>query len=152
MPLKTSNALATQQPDAHADSLIGATLRVVVKQLSEHVAHLSVNTTISTQSASLTTVTINSMQSTQKPSGKNKKNKKKTSPSEEKPATQSNPKYKATTKYDSGEDEVVKFPCKICVEDHMAHLFPRLQECTNLLAQKDTRQTLAVLHNPFPAQ
>ena len=43
----------------------------------------------------------------------------------------------------------MKFPCKICAEDHLTYKFPRLQECTDFIAHKDSRRTPAVLQNPF---
>ena len=46
----------------------------------------------------------------------------------------------------------MKFPCKICAEDHLTYKCPRLQECTNFTVNKDSRRTLAILHNPFPNQ
>lgn len=61
------------------------------------------------------------MQSTQKPSGKNKKNKKKTSPFQEYPVTQNNPKQNIASKSNSGKEKVIKSPCKICAKDHMTY-------------------------------
>ena len=39
----------------------------------------------------------------------------------------------------------VKFPIKICTDDHLTHLCPKLAEAARLLAQSPT-----VLTNPFP--
>jgi hypothetical protein len=39
----------------------------------------------------------------------------------------------------------VKFPCKICTDDHLTHLCPKLAEAARLLAESP-----AVLMNPFP--
>jgi hypothetical protein len=44
------------------------------------------------------------------------------------------------------ENRKVKFPCKLCRDDHLTHQFPQLEESQTLLAQ----QELAVLTNPFP--
>jgi ribosomal protein L44E len=34
------------------------------------------------------------------------------------------------------EKRKVKFPCKICMDDHLTHQCPRLKESQNLLAQQ----------------
>jgi hypothetical protein len=39
----------------------------------------------------------------------------------------------------------VKFPCKLCIDDHLTHLCPKLAEDARLLAQSHV-----VLTNPFP--
>jgi hypothetical protein len=44
------------------------------------------------------------------------------------------------------EKKKVKFPCKLCVDDHLTHQCPRLEEAHNILAQ----QQPVVLTNPFP--
>jgi hypothetical protein len=44
------------------------------------------------------------------------------------------------------EKRKVKFPCKLCTDDHLTHLCPRLAEAQKLLAQ----QQPVVLTNPFP--
>jgi hypothetical protein len=33
------------------------------------------------------------------------------------------------------ENNKLKYPCNICMEDHLTHQFPRLAEAQNLLAQ-----------------
>jgi hypothetical protein len=38
----------------------------------------------------------------------------------------------------------VKFPCKICTDDHFTHLFPKLEKVLRLLSQ-----LLVVMTNPF---
>ena len=100
----------------------------------------------------LPTAEVNSVQTSQKPSGKNKKNKKQSSSSEEQSDNQNNPNQKNAAKNDNGKDKPMKFPCKICAEDHLTYKFPRLQECTDFIANKDSGQTPAILHNPFPNQ
>ena len=109
-----SNASATQHPGEHADGIFGATFGAVVKQLSDHIVEMSVDP--STKSTSLPTTTINFMQSTQKPGGKNKKNKKKTTPSEEQSKKQYNQKQKVVEPSDNGKDRPTRFPCKIYAE------------------------------------
>jgi hypothetical protein len=43
------------------------------------------------------------------------------------------------------ERRKVKFPCKICIDDHLTHLCPKLSEVVRLLSQSPV-----VLMNPFP--
>lgn len=67
--------------------------------------------------------TINLMKSTQSTSGKKIKNRKEYAPFEEKQPGQNpqNQKALTTMKYIKGKEEVVKFPCKICMEDHLTY-------------------------------
>jgi hypothetical protein len=39
----------------------------------------------------------------------------------------------------------VNFPCKLCIDDHLTHLFPKLMEFARILSLPP-----AVLTNPFP--
>ena len=39
----------------------------------------------------------------------------------------------------------VKFPCKLCKEDHLTHLFPHMEDASRFIAQVPT-----VLTNPLP--
>ena len=43
------------------------------------------------------------------------------------------------------ERRKVKFPCKICIDDHLTHLCPKLAEATRLLYLPPI-----MLMNPFP--
>jgi hypothetical protein len=43
------------------------------------------------------------------------------------------------------EKRKVKFPCKLCTDDHLTHLCPKLAEAARLLNLPP-----AVLTNPFP--
>ena len=74
------------------------------------------------------------------------------SSSEEQSDNQNNPNQKNAAKNDKGKEKPMKFPCKICAEDHLTYKFPRLQECTDFIAKKVSGRTPAVLHNPFPNQ
>jgi hypothetical protein len=49
---------------------------------------------------------------------------------------------------DKGKNEKrkVKFPCKLCMDDHLTHQFPQLEEAQNLLK----KQQPIVITNPFP--
>ena len=39
----------------------------------------------------------------------------------------------------------MKFPCKLCKEDHLTHLFPHMEDASRFIAQGPT-----VLTNPLP--
>lgn len=84
------NASATQHPEVHADGIVDATSAAAIKILSGSISKLAVDP--STNTNALPTTSINSVQSTQKSSGKNKKNKKKIAPSKEQSTKQPNPK------------------------------------------------------------
>jgi hypothetical protein len=43
----------------------------------------------------------------------------------------------------------VKFPCKICDEDHLTHQFPQMEEAQCLIKLNQQQQPI-VLKNPFP--
>jgi hypothetical protein len=43
------------------------------------------------------------------------------------------------------EKRKVKFPCKLCKDDHLTHLCPKIEEASRLIVQH-----LVVLTNPFP--
>jgi hypothetical protein len=43
------------------------------------------------------------------------------------------------------EKRKVKFPCKLCKDDHLTHLCPKIEEASRLIAQQPT-----VLTNLFP--
>jgi hypothetical protein len=45
------------------------------------------------------------------------------------------------------EKKKVKFPCKLCTDDHLTHLFPKIEEATRLLSQLSTMLTNPFLHN-----
>jgi hypothetical protein len=44
------------------------------------------------------------------------------------------------------EKKKVKFPCNICMDDHLTHQFPWIEEGRNILEQ----QQPTMLNNPFP--
>ena len=56
------NASATQHPGVHADGIVGATSRAVIRQLNGHIAKMIVDP--STNATALPATAINSMQST----------------------------------------------------------------------------------------
>jgi hypothetical protein len=43
------------------------------------------------------------------------------------------------------EKRKVKFPCKLCKDDHLTHLCPKIEEASRLIMQQPV-----VLTNPFP--
>ena len=77
------NPLATQKTGAHADGLIGTIYGIATKQSWGQTSQPSSAATAPHQTTPLPTTEVNYVQTSQKPSGKNKKNKKKMSSSEE---------------------------------------------------------------------
>ena len=75
------NPPATQKTGAHVDGLIGAISGVATNQSRGKTSQPSLATTAPHQTTTLPTAKVNSMQTSQKPNGKNKKNKKKSSSS-----------------------------------------------------------------------
>lgn len=49
-------------------------------------------------------------------------------------------------------DKGTRYPCRLCLEDHVTWHCPCLQECTNYLAKMDFGKAPIVLRNPFPTQ
>jgi hypothetical protein len=49
------------------------------------------------------------------------------------------------------EKRKVKFPCKLCTNDHLTHLCPKLEEATRLLSQPPVVMTNQFLHNQYMA-
>ena len=146
------NSLPPQKLGAHADDLVGMVSGMVTQSPRGKTSQPTMATTTPNHLTPLPSAKVNSMHTSQKPSGKNKKNKKKTSSSKEQSDHQNNPNQKNTAKNDKGNEKPMKFPCKICVKDHLTYKFPRLQECTDFIANKDSGKTPAILHNPFPNQ
>ena len=73
------------------------------------------------------------------PSGKNKRRKKgEGNQNKQKPANNANGGKK--------EKKKVKFPCKLCHEDHLTHICPLMEQAQKLLKS----QQLAILKDPFP--
>ena len=80
---------------------------------------------------------------TQQPGGKNKKGKDKKGGEKNK---NKNVKSDANVGGAKKEKKKVKFPCKICSDDHLTHQFPKMEEAQCLLVQ----QHHLVLKNLFP--
>ena len=82
---------ATQKTGAHVDGLVGMISGIATKHSRGKASKPSLAATTPHQTTTLPTAEVNSVQTSQKPSGKNKKNKKKTSSSEEQSDNQNNP-------------------------------------------------------------
>jgi hypothetical protein len=45
------------------------------------------------------------------------------------------------------EKKKVKFPCKICIDNHLTHLYPKIEEVVRLLSLSPDLLTNSFLHN-----
>ena len=120
------NPPATKKTGAHADGLVGAISSVATNQSRGQTSQPSSVATAPHQMTPLPSAEVNSVRTSQKPNGKNRKNKKKTSSSEEQSDNQNNANQKNATRNDKGKDKPMKFPFKICAEDHLTYKCPRL--------------------------
>ena len=142
-------------PGPHADGVIGSTANAVSQvanamgQLSLHSNGLTAHSSSPSAQKSTPPSDILSVQKAttkggQQPGGKKKgKNQKKDT-------TASGGNTNAGG--DKKERRKVKFPCKLCLEDHLTHHCPKMEEAKRLLEQKDAQPQPAVLTNPFPPQ
>jgi hypothetical protein len=85
---------------------------------------------------------MKSSKGTQQPRGKGKKGKNKKGGGGNK-----NVKSNANAGGEKKEKKKVKFPCKMCGDDHLTHQCPKMEEAHHLLSQQ---QQPDVLNNPFP--
>jgi hypothetical protein len=131
----------------HVDGIVGSTQSKPTDQLTNQLQQLSIQQIVANQTPSSTspvtqTSDVHSVQSTnpkgnQQTEGKRKSKNKKGKGDK-----------KAANNVGEGKNEKrkVKFPCKLCMDDHLTHQFPQLEEAQNLLAQ----QQPTMLTNPFP--
>jgi hypothetical protein len=49
------------------------------------------------------------------------------------------------------EKKKVKFPCKICIDDHLTHLYPKIEEVVRILSLSPDVLTNYFLHNQHMA-
>ena len=133
------------KPGPHADGVVGFVNSPTVESLTKQLHQLSVKQSMvevekaapSPQSANYFAQT--SQKGNQQPSGKKKRGKK---------GEGNQNKQKPTNNADGGKKEKkkVKFPCKLCHEDHLTHLYPLMEQAQKLLKG----QQPVVLKDPFP--
>jgi hypothetical protein len=59
-------------------------------------------------------------------------------------------KYDKNVEREKDEKMKVKFPCKLCGDDHLTDKCPQMEEAWCLMNFKQQKQQLVVLNNPFP--
>ena len=133
------------KPGPHADGVVGSVNSPTIESLTKQLHQLSVKqSTTEAAKASPSPHNANvfaqtSQKGNQYPGGKKKKGKK---------GEGNQNKQKPANNADGGKKEKkkVKFPCKLCQEDHLTHLFHLMDQARKLLKS----QQLAVLKDPFP--
>ena len=119
-------------PGPHADGVVGSVNYPTIESLAKQLHQLSVKNptaeeakaTPSPQNANVFAQT--SQKGNQQPGRKKKRGKK---------GEGNQKKQKPTKNADGGKKEKkkVKFPCKLCHEDHLTHLYPLMDQAQKLL-------------------
>jgi hypothetical protein len=144
----------------HADGIVGSTNVKCADSVTSHLKELSLNQSAGgpcsfVSSNHTQSMDVHSMQSltgpngNQQPGGNKKKgcnNNHKGGKNINKPKDNGN-NEKTNNNVGEGKKErcKVKFPCNLCTDDHLTHLFPKLAEDVRLLSLLPI-----VLTNPFP--
>ena len=131
---RPSHEAEKPKPGPHADGVVGSVNSPTVESLTKQLHQLSVKQSTaeaakaapSSQSANVFAQT--SSKGNQQPGGKKKKGKKGE-------GNQNQNKPKPANNADGGkkENKKVKFPCKLCQEDHLTHLCPLMDQAQKLL-------------------
>jgi hypothetical protein len=155
-----SNYDPRQRPGPHADGIIGSTNAKTTDQVMNQLKDLSLNQSVAGQakasSSTTPSVDVHSVQSSSNPNGNQQPggNKRKGRGNNHKGGKNNNNKAKDNNNNDKSNNNVgegkkekrkVKFPCKLCKDDHLTHLCPKIEEASRLIAQQPV-----VLTNPFP--
>jgi hypothetical protein len=142
----------------HADGIMGYTItnsiELVMNQLKElSLIHYVVGQALSSSSTPTQSTNVHSVHSSSNPNNNQQLggNRKKGRHNNHKGGRNNNKKPKCNDKNDNNvgegkkEKRKVKFPCKLCTDDHLTHLFPKLEKVVRLLYQLPD-----VMTNPFP--
>ena len=122
--------------------------------IAKQVSQFSINKSTSGQATASSqpgqTVNVLSVQSSdqkgnQQPGWNRKKGKNNRKGGNKNENSNSNNKNDRNPGRDKQAKRKVKFPCKLCKDDHLTYLFPRIDEASRFLAQGPT-----VLTNPLP--
>ena len=142
---RSTNNVEKPNPGPHADGVVGSgsfpTIESLDKKLYELLVKQSATEVAKDATPSSQTATIFAQYSkngNQHPCGKKKKGKK---------GEGNQNKQKPTNNADGGKKEKkkVKFPCKLCHEDHLTHLCPLIEQAQKLLKGQQS----VVLKDPF---
>ena len=142
------------KPRPHANGIVGCTSAKPADSVVKQVSQLSINQSMSgkatassqpTQTGSVLSVQSLDQKGNQQP-GRNEKNGKNNRKGGNK---NKNATYNDENAHNYGGDKQskrkVKFPCKLCKEDHLTHMCPHMEDASRFIAQGP-----AVLTNPLP--
>ena len=144
------------KPGPHVDGIVGCMSTKPTNSVVKHVIQLSVNQFASGQATALSqptqTVTVLVVQSSnqkgnQQPRRNKKKGKKNRKGGNKNEITNFNDKNGHNDGGDKYSKRKVKFPCKLCKDDHLTHLCPRIDEASRFIAQGPTVLTKPLPHN-----
>jgi hypothetical protein len=149
-----------KNPEPHSNGIVGSATIKSTDSVTNHLKELSLNQSAGGPASSVSSnptqsMDVHSMQSSTDPNGnqqpgRNKKkghnNNRKGGKNTNKPKDNGN-NEKTNNNVEEGKKErrKVKFPCKLCTNDQLAHLCPKLVESTRLLSLPPV-----MLMNPFP--
>jgi hypothetical protein len=148
-----------KNPRPHADGIVGSANVKSTDSVTNQLKELSLSQSAGGPASSVSSnptqsADVHSVQSStnpngnQQPGGNKKKgrNNRKGGKNGNKPKdNNNNEKMGSNVGEGKREKRKVKFPCKLCTDDHLTHLCPKLAEAARLLAQSPI-----VLTNPFP--
>jgi hypothetical protein len=156
-----SNYDPRQNPRNYVDSIIDSTNDYTMDLVTNQLKDLSLNQFVAgqatTSSSTTSSTDVHYVHSSSNPNGNQQPrgNKKKGQGNNHKDVKNNNnnkAKYennndKSNNNVGEGKKEKrkVKFPCKLCKDDHLTHLCPKIEESLRLIVQKPV-----VLTNPFP--
>jgi hypothetical protein len=153
-----SNYDPRQKPGPHVDGIVGSSNVISTDSVTSHLKELSLNQSAGGLASSMSSnptqsMDVHSVQSWTGPNGNQQpgKNKKKGRNKNRKGGKNNKPKdngnnERMNNNASEGKKErrKVKFPYKLCTDDHLNHLCPKLAEATRLLSLVPS-----VLTNPF---
>ena len=132
------------KPGPHADDIVGCASAKPTDSVAKQVSHLSINQYASRQATTSSqptqTVSVLSMQSSdqkgnQQPRRNRKKGKNNHKGGNRNENANSNDKNACNAGGDKQAKRKVKFPCKLCKEDHLTYLCPCIDEALKFIAQ-----------------
>ena len=141
------------KPGPHVDGIVGCASAKPMDSIAKQVSQLSINQSASgqatassqpTQMVSVLSVQSSNQKGNQQP-GRNKKKGKNNRKGGNRNENANNENNSCNAGGDKQAKRKVKFPCKLCKDDHLTYLCPRIDEASRLLAQGP-----AVLTNPLP--
>jgi hypothetical protein len=155
-----SNYDPRQNLRPHADGIVGSSNVKSIDLVTTQLKELSLNQSIGGPTSSMSSTptqledvhfvqSLTNPNGNQQPRGNKKKglgNNRKGQKNSNKPKDNgNNEKLNNNSSEGNKERRKVKFPCKLCIDDHLTHLCPKLAEAARLLSLSP-----GVLTNPFP--